>query len=183
MESFQVFSDGTEDFAFWDTYGSVSYTHLQRAMKEADVLIMNSTFEGIPMTILEAISQGLPVITTDVGGIKEVLTYGKDSEVTDGSVERIHTAMDKILLDYEAYAKAAYDKSLQFDYRKVNRKVFDAVSYTHLDVYKRQAYTAGKKRKGGLFGELHTSCKRGGPGQEGVEGAARRIQGQRNPVS
>lgn len=45
------------------------------------------------------------------------------------------------------------------------------------------AYTAGKKRKGGLFGELHTSCKRGGPGQEGVEGAARRIQGQRNPVS
>ena len=108
--------------------GAVKPDEVQRAMKEADVLIMNSTFEGIPMTILEAISQGLPVITTDVGGIKEVLTYGKDSEVTDGSVERIHTAMDKILLDYEAYAKAAYDKSLQFDYRKVNRKVFDVLN-------------------------------------------------------
>ena len=36
--------------------------------------------------------------------------------------------MDKILLDYEAYAKAAYDKSLQFDYRKVNRKVFDVLN-------------------------------------------------------
>ena len=54
--------------------GAVKPDEVQRAMKEADVLIMNSTFEGIPMTILEAISQGLPVITTDVGGIKEVLT-------------------------------------------------------------------------------------------------------------
>ena len=89
---------------------------------------MNSTFEGIPMTILEAISLGLPVITTDVGGIKEVLTYGRDAEVTDGTVEKIHTAMDRILMDYEAYAEAAYRKSLQFDYRKVNRKVFDVIN-------------------------------------------------------
>lgn len=118
-------ADGNKRIRF---IGAVKPDEVQRAMKEADVLIMNSTFEGIPMTILEAISQGLPVITTDVGGIKEVLTYGKDSEVTDGSVERIHTAMDKILLDYEAYAKAAYDKSLQFDYRKVNRKVFDVLN-------------------------------------------------------
>ena len=94
----------------------------------ADVMFLPSYEELFPMTILEAISQGLPVITTDVGGIKEVLTYGKYSEVTDCSVERIHTAMDKILLDYEAYAKAAYDKSLQFDYRKVNRKVFDVLN-------------------------------------------------------
>ena len=79
-------------------------------MKAADMLVMNSTFEGIPMIILEAISRGLPVITTDVGGIKEVLTYGKDSEVTDGSVESIHSAMDKIVADYERYAKAAYEK-------------------------------------------------------------------------
>ena len=56
-------------------------------MWESDMLVMNSTFEGIPMIILEAISTGLPVVTTDVGGIKEVLTYGLDSEVTDGSVQ------------------------------------------------------------------------------------------------
>nr|WP_308624365.1 glycosyltransferase family 4 protein [uncultured Eisenbergiella sp.] len=108
--------------------GAVTPDEVQKEMKQADVLVMNSTFEGIPMTILEAISLGLPVITTDVGGIKEVLTYGRDAEVTDGTVEKIHTAMDKILLDYEAYAEAAYRKSLQFDYRKVNRKVFDVIN-------------------------------------------------------
>ena len=60
-------ADGDKRIRF---IGAVKPDEVQRAMKEADVLIMNSTFEGIPMTILEAISQGLPVITTDVGGIK-----------------------------------------------------------------------------------------------------------------
>lgn len=58
-------ADGDKRIRF---IGAVKPDEVQRAMKEADVLIMNSTFEGIPMTILEAISQGLPVITTDVGG-------------------------------------------------------------------------------------------------------------------
>ena len=121
----ETLADGNERIHF---AGAVSPDEVQETMKAADMLVMNSTFEGIPMIILEAISRGLPVITTDVGGIKEVLTYGKDSEVTDGSVESIHSAMDKIVADYERYAKAAYEKSLQFDYRKVNRKVFDVIN-------------------------------------------------------
>ena len=97
-------------------------------MWESDMLVMNSTFEGIPMIILEAISTGLPVVTTDVGGIKEVLTCGADCEVTDGSVPGIRRAMDRILSDYGRYSRAAWEKSLQFDYRKVNRKVFDVLN-------------------------------------------------------
>ena len=116
----ETLADGNERIHF---AGAVSPDEVQETMKAADMLVMNSTFEGIPMIILEAISRGLPVITTDVGGIKEVLTYGKD-----GSVESIHSAMDKIVADYERYAKAAYEKSLQFDYRKVNRKVFDVIN-------------------------------------------------------
>jgi len=108
--------------------GAVSPDRVQEIMKTSDVLIMNSTFEGIPMIILEAISVGIPVVTTDVGGIKEVLTYGHDSEVTDGSIGQIWKAMDKICDDYKKYSKNAYEKSLQFDYRKVNRKIFDTLN-------------------------------------------------------
>ena len=32
------------------------------------------------------------------------------------------------MADYERYVKAAYEKSLQFDYRKVNRNVFYVVN-------------------------------------------------------
>lgn len=104
--------------------GAVSPGEVQEIMQESDILVMNSSFEGIPMTILEAVSHGMPVITTDVGGIKEVLTYGQDSEVTDGSIGKIWEAMDKICGDYDRYAENAYKKSLQFDYRKVNHKIF-----------------------------------------------------------
>lgn len=104
--------------------GAVTPEEVQRFMEESDMLVMNSTFEGIPMIILEAISTGLPVVTTDVGGIKEVLTYGRDSEVTDGSVSEIRAAMSRILSGYAGYSRAAWETSGQFDYRKVNRKVF-----------------------------------------------------------
>lgn len=108
--------------------GAVSPQKVQEIMRESDILVMNSTFEGIPMIILEAISLGVPVITTDVGGIKEVLTYGQDSEMTDGTVNQIQKAMEKICADYDRYSRNAYEKSLQFDYRKVNRTIFSVLN-------------------------------------------------------
>ena len=108
--------------------GAVTPDEVQKVMGEADMLVMNSTFEGIPMIILEAVSTGLPVVTTDVGGIKEVLTYGLDSEVTDGSVQGIQDAMERVLSDYARHSRAAWEKSLQFDYGKVNRKVFEVLN-------------------------------------------------------
>ena len=108
--------------------GAVTPDEVQKVMGEADMLVMNSTFEGIPMIILEAVSTGLPVVTTDVGGIKEVLTYGLDSEVTDGSVHGIRDAMERVLSDYARHSRAAWEKSLQFDYGKVNRKVFEVLN-------------------------------------------------------
>jgi len=108
--------------------GAVTPQQVQEIMRESDILVMNSTFEGIPMIILEAISLGVPVITTDVGGIKEVLTYGQDSEMTDGTVNQIQKAMEKICADYDRYSRNAYEKSLQFDYRKVNRTIFSVLN-------------------------------------------------------
>jgi glycosyltransferase involved in cell wall biosynthesis len=108
--------------------GAVSPAKVQEYIKNSDILVMNSTFEGIPMIILEAVSWGMPVITTNAGGIGEVLTYGSDSEVTDGTVVQIEQAMDKICEEYIAYSKHAYEKSLKYDYRKVNCKIFEVLN-------------------------------------------------------
>lgn len=105
--------------------GAVAPAEVKSYMENADILVMNSAFEGIPMTILEAISYALPVISTNVGGIGEVLRFGQDSEETDGTVESIQTAIKRIAEYYEVYSKNAYENSKAFDYRYMNRKVYD----------------------------------------------------------
>jgi glycosyltransferase involved in cell wall biosynthesis len=43
-----------------------------------DVYMMSSIFEGLPIALLEAMAMKCPVISTDAGGIKEVIRHGVD---------------------------------------------------------------------------------------------------------
>lgn len=108
--------------------GAVAPRRVKEYMEKADILVMNSAFEGIPMTILEAISYALPVISTNVGGIGQVLRFGQDSEETDGTAESIQGAIRRISDSYDSYSKNAYDNSKAFDYRCVNKKVYELLS-------------------------------------------------------
>lgn len=104
--------------------GAVQPEKVGEYLADADVMIMNSKYEGIPMTILEALSYSLPVISTNVGGIKEAVQFGKDSEETDGTVESICRAFVKISENYQTYARNAWNASLKYDYKNVNAEIF-----------------------------------------------------------
>jgi len=53
--------------------GLVSYDAVASILKESDALLMFSRFENMPCVIIEALCCGLPVISTNVGGIKEII--------------------------------------------------------------------------------------------------------------
>ncbi|MFL7771986.1 glycosyltransferase [Proteus terrae] len=53
--------------------GHIDKNSVRNLLSEADVLLLPSRNEGLPLIILEAIAAGVTVLATDVGGIPEVL--------------------------------------------------------------------------------------------------------------
>jgi glycosyltransferase involved in cell wall biosynthesis len=48
---------------------------VSKLLAAADIFILTSLWEGFPYTILEAMSAGLPVVSTDVGGVAEAVEH------------------------------------------------------------------------------------------------------------
>ena len=74
--------------------GSTSDPH--GVVRDADVMLMTSISEGLPMSILEAMAQARPVVATAVGGVPEVLR-GCGIVPPPGDVHAIATAVATLL--------------------------------------------------------------------------------------
>lgn len=53
--------------------GKLSISQVAEVMQESNAFVLSSNFENMPCVILEALCSGLPVVSTDVGGIREVI--------------------------------------------------------------------------------------------------------------
>ena len=57
--------------------------NVSKYLQESDVYVITSKYEGLPLSMLEAISSGLPIISSNVGGIKDVITEGLNGYLYD----------------------------------------------------------------------------------------------------
>lgn len=69
-----------------------------KRLEQADVFLLISNWEGLPLTILEAMRASLPVIASKVGGVPEAVDDGQTGYlVPRGDVMAISDAIQKIL--------------------------------------------------------------------------------------
>jgi glycosyltransferase involved in cell wall biosynthesis len=80
--------------------GVVPHDHIRRLYSAADVFMMPSYTEGFPRVLLEAMAMAIPIASTDVGGVREILPSGYRSRLADRDrpLELAH-AIDELLRD------------------------------------------------------------------------------------
>ncbi|MFP1627998.1 glycosyltransferase [Streptomyces sp. 5K101] len=65
-----------------------------RLVAAADALVLASTYEGLPVVIMEAIAAGVPVVSTAVGGVPDLVRDGDNGIlVPHGSPQRLADGM------------------------------------------------------------------------------------------
>lgn len=82
--------------------GRLGRADVARMMCEATALIVPSTYEGMPLVILEAMSRSLPVVASRVSGIPEVVREGETGWLFDaGDVEALTRILTSVLSEPE----------------------------------------------------------------------------------
>lgn len=79
---------------------------IEDILSNTDVFVLSSIAEGIPMTILEAMSASTPIVSTAVGGIPEVVDSGHEGYLIENqNAEALAQALMKYIEKPELIAK------------------------------------------------------------------------------
>jgi glycosyltransferase involved in cell wall biosynthesis len=86
----------------------------EQYLSSARIYVLPSYHEGLPMSVLEAMAAGLPVISTPIGGIPEAVSDGVEGFlVPPGDIEMLADRLERLLNDDELAKRmgaAARDK-------------------------------------------------------------------------
>ena len=79
--------------------GNIPNHELPELLNEHELFVLPSLWEGMPKTLLEAMACGLPVVGTDVPGIKEVIKDGENGILCDTDSGSIRQAIIRVMED------------------------------------------------------------------------------------
>lgn len=111
--------------------GRLSKQEWHNLSMEYDVFINTTKFDNTPVSVIEAMALGLPVITTNVGGIPYLLEDRKDAIlINPGDYEAMAEGIDEIVSNSEfgkSLAITARAKVEGFDWEIVKQQWFELI--------------------------------------------------------
>jgi glycosyltransferase involved in cell wall biosynthesis len=93
----------------------------------SDVFVLTSHYEGLPLALMESLALGVPVVATDVDGIRDAVRHGRDAVlVPPGGPAELARALLRVAGDGELrrrLAEAGAVEADRFDIRRASRQI------------------------------------------------------------
>ena len=74
-------------------------SNIEKVLSAADIVVLTSDNEGTPLSLIQAGMAGLPVVTTNVGSVPEIVLDGVTGIITDLDMQEIANALEKLATD------------------------------------------------------------------------------------
>jgi L-malate glycosyltransferase len=109
---------------------------------KADIFVSTPNVDNMPMSLLEAFAVGLPVVSTNVGGVPYLITEGVTGlMIPPDNHEALATAIARIVRDPEFGAQLTHNARTEIEHKYV----WDAVRPLWLSVYQATNESGGTR--------------------------------------
>ena len=78
-------------------------------INEADIFVLPSLYEGIPMTLIEAMGSGMPIVASNVGGIPDMLVNEESAILTEVDSQAVADAFIRLSQDISLREKLGHN--------------------------------------------------------------------------
>ena len=108
-------------------HGKKTSSEVAEAYQQADFFVLFSNFENLPCVIVEAFASGVPVLSTAVGGIAEILSPERGILIPQGDENALLQGMNQLLDHcYEYDREAIRDYAIKtFAAQNIGQQVFE----------------------------------------------------------
>lgn len=123
--------------SYVDFLGWITKEQKPSLLEKADVLVLPSYNEGLPIAILEAMSYALPIISTDVGSIAEAVQEDVNGFlIAPGDVNALTDAMVKLTVNTKLWKEESSMSRLICEKKFSEDVFFKEVERVYFDVCK-----------------------------------------------
>ena len=127
-------------------HGAVPNAEIARYLDTADILLNPTNADNMPISLLEAFAAGVPVVTTNVGGIQDLVGPAEAALLVDaGDAVAMAGRIEELLRDPETVASMT-----QRAYQMCAQMSWDRIGGLWMDLYDNESVGRGAQSAGTL---------------------------------
>lgn len=111
-------------------YGELKAEEIAPVLREADFFVLSSNFENLPCVLIESVACGVPAISTNVGGVDEIINETNGILVEPRNKDQMVDAMIKMINSHHLYDKTEMHKSAVslYSYEAIGKQLSEIYS-------------------------------------------------------